>query len=173
MISISVQTPAPGGGTSNALQFEIDSGGTTTKPVFTIVTDTVTPGASASYPVTLPHSATDLSVQCLGLPSGAACSYSAATGAVTIATSSTTPAGTYIIVIVFTETLPGAASSWIFFPILLLPLAKIRSKWAKQQIWLMVLLAVALTAATTMVGCGGSSQTHTVTSSGTVTLVVQ
>ena len=173
--SITVQTPSPGGATSNAFEFEVDSGGATTNPTFTIVEDTVTPGSSASYPVTLPSSATNVSVQCLGLPSGAACSYSAATGVLTITTSSTTPAGTYLIVVVFTETLPGPSTSWIFLPILLLPLAKMRRKWAKQQIWLMLCLAIALTAAATTVGCGGSSssQTYTVTSSGTVTLVVK
>ena len=171
--SITVQTPAPGGGTSNVFEFEVDSGGAGTKPTFTVVSDTVTPGSSASYRVTLPSSATNVSVQCLGLPSGAACSYSAATGTLTISTSTTTPAGTYQIVVVVTETLPGTSTSWIFLPILLLPLARMRRKWAKQQIWLMLCLAIALAAAATTIGCGGSSQSHTVTSSGTVTLVVQ
>jgi YVTN family beta-propeller protein len=171
--SITVQTPSPGGGASNALQFEVDSGGASTRPTFTVVSDSVTPGSSASYPVTLPSSATSVSVMCLNLPSRATCSYSATTGTLTIATSPTTPSGTYLIVVVFTETLRGPASSWIFLPILLLPLATMRRKLAKQQLWLMVLLVVALTAAATTVGCGGSSQTHTVTSSGTVTLIVQ
>ncbi len=55
--SITVQTPAPGGGTSNSLFFEVDSAGTT-PPTFTTVLDSVTPGSTASYPVTLPSGAT-------------------------------------------------------------------------------------------------------------------
>jgi hypothetical protein len=121
-------------------------------------------------------------VQCLNLPAGATCSYSAASGTVTISTSATTPAGTYQVTVVFNETLPGAASGLIFLPILLLPLVATRRKWARQHILLSALLAVTLTAVAATLGCGGGSsggssytppQTHTVTSSGTVTLVVQ
>jgi len=80
--------------------------------------------------------------------------------------------------------MPGAASGLIFLPFLLLPLVAIRRRWAKQQIVLMAFLALAITVAATTAGCGGGGgsgggssytppQTHTVTSSGTVTLVVQ
>ncbi len=181
IISITVQNPGSGGGTSNALQFEVDSA-SGTSPQFSIVTATVAPGSPASYTVTLPGSATNVSVQCLNLPAGATCSYSAASNTVTISTSTTTPAGTYQITVVFNETLPGAASGLIFLPILLLPLVATRKKWATQRIWLTALLAITITAAATTLGCGGGGsgggnytppQTHTVTSSGTVTLVVQ
>ena len=119
--AISVQTPTPGGGTSNSLQFEVDSSGSgSTAPTFTLVTATVTAGSTASYPVTLPSSATSVYVTCLNLPSGATCNYSSTTNAVTITTSSTTPAGTYQITVIFTETLPGAASALVLLPFLLL-----------------------------------------------------
>jgi sugar lactone lactonase YvrE len=179
--SVTVQNPGSGGGTSNALEFEADSS-SGASPQFSTVTATVAPGSPASYTVTLPGSATNVSVQCLNLPAGATCSYSAASGAVTISTSTTTPAGTYQVTVVFNETLPGAASGLIFLPILLLPLVATRRKWARQHILLSALLAITITAVAATLGCGGGGsggstytppQTHTATSSGAVTLVVQ
>ncbi len=176
--AITVQTPTPGGGTSNSLQFEVDSGTSGSGPTFTTLTATVAPGSTASYSVTLPSGATDVSVTCLNLPTGASCSYSSSTGAVTITTSATTPAGTYQITVVFTETLPGAATGFVLFPFLLLPLLLIRKRLAARGIWLTVCLVFALTAGVACaVGCSGGgsgpSPTHQVTSSGVVTLKVQ
>ena len=173
--NITVQTPSPGGGTSNALVFEIDSGSSANGPTFTTITATVTPGATATYQVTLPSGASDVTVNCLNLPTGASCSYSASSGGVTIATSATTPAGTYQVIVVFTETLPGAATGLIILPILLLPLAWARRRWMRQRIWITVCLGIVIFTGAVGIGCGGSStqKTHTVTSSGTVTLIVQ
>jgi CSLREA domain-containing protein len=180
--SITVQTPAPGGGTSNSMQFEIDSAGSgTTPPIFTIVTATVAPGSTAAYPVTLPSSATSVSVTCLNLPSGASCSYSSTAGTVTITTSSTTSSGTYQITVVFTETLPEVATAFIVLPILLLPLLFMRKRTAARGIWLTACIGLVLVAVLAFdTGCGGKSgsgpappQTHQVTSSGVVTLTVQ
>lgn len=171
--SITVQNPTPGGGTSNALQFEVDTGGGT-PPSFTTTSATVSAGASASYPVTLPSSATSVAVSCLNLPAGASCSYSATSGALTVATSSTTPSGTYQITAVFTETLPGA--SVLAAPFLALPLALAagrRKKWL-ARLWLLIVALITFVAG----GCGGAgggggTQSHLVTSSGVVTLIVQ
>jgi len=179
---VTVKSPAPGGGTSNTFQFEVDSAGTgsTTPPNFTVATFTVVPGSTATYPVTLSSSATNVSVQCLNLPSGATCSYSAMTGALTISTSATTPAGTYQITAVFTETLPGAASAFALMPMFVLPLMIWPKRWTKNRIWLAACL-VSVVIATALTGCGGGStptpppppQTHQVTISGTVSLTVQ
>jgi len=183
--AITVQTPAPGGGTSNSLQFEIDSAsGTTSAPKFTTLTATVSPGTAASYPVTLPSSATNVSVTCLNLPAGAACSYSSNTGTVTITTATTTPTGTYKITVVFTETLPGAASALVLVPILLLPLALVRRKLLLRGAWFAGCVVLAFPIVGFVSGCGGGggsstpnpptpNPTHTVTSSGTVTLTVE
>jgi hypothetical protein len=180
--AVTVQTPAPGGGTSNSLQFEVDSSGGGTPPTFATMTASVAPGSTASYAVTLPVTASNVSVTCLNLPAGATCSYSSATGAVTITTSSTTPAGTYQVTVVFSETMPGAATAFILLPILLLPLAITRKKWTAGHTWLMACLAlVLLTAGAVCVGCGGGgggsstpvNQTHQVTSSGAVSLTIQ
>lgn len=180
--AVSVQSPAPGGGTSNALQFEVDSAGTgsDTAPTFTTSAASVKAGVPASYPVTLSSPATNVSVTCLNLPTGAACSYSSTTGAVTITTSPTTPKGTYQITVVFTETMAGSASAFIVLPLLLLPLLVMRRRLVERNIWFTASLAlVILGVGAVAVGCGGSasvsqtSPTHQVTSSGGVTLTIE
>lgn len=160
--------------------FEIDSAGAT-PPSFATTSVTVSTGGTASYPVTLPSAATDVSAICLNLPAAASCSYSAASGAVTIATSSTTPKGTYQVTVVFTETLPGAAAAGILLPFLLLPILYFRKRFAGRG-WIVVgILIVVAVAVICPIGCGGGGgsttppppQTHQITSSGVVTLTVQ
>jgi Chitobiase/beta-hexosaminidase C-terminal domain len=181
--SVSIQTPGPGAAASNALEFEVDSAsGSESAPAFASSAATVSRGSTASYPVTLSASATDVSVSCLNLPAGATCSYSSATGAVTIATATTTPPGTYYVTAVFAETAPGAASALFLVPVLLLPMAGIRRKRSCKRMCLLACLAVALMASSAAVGCasGGNSPapvtpnpTHQVTSSGSVSITVQ
>jgi hypothetical protein len=182
--AITAQTPSPGGGTSNSFQFEVNSAsGSTTGPTFSSTTATITAGSPASYPVTLPSSVESASVTCLNLPTGATCSYSATTNTLTITTSSTTPKGTYQITVVFTETVSGAATSWILLPILLLPLMYLRRKLAARGVWVTACMGlVLLTAVAYTSGCGGSSggsspppppQTHQVVSSGSVSITIR
>jgi len=181
-ISITVQTPTPGGGTSNAWLFEVDSASSgSTAPTITSTTETVAAGSTASYPVTVPSSVTSLYVTCLNLPTGATCSYSSTTNTVTITTSSTTPKGTYQITVVFIETVSGAASGFILLPILLLPLGFMRRKLAARGIWLTACLGLVLMATAALsIGCGSKQPdsttppaTHQVTSSGSVSLTIQ
>jgi sugar lactone lactonase YvrE len=181
---VTVQSPTSGAGTSNALQFEVDSAGSTSAaPTFTSLTANVAAGSTASYPVTLPSSATSVSVTCLNLPTAATCTYSSTTGAVTIATTSTTPAGTYQVTVVFTETLPGAVTAGILLPFLLLPLFYLRRRLAARSVWVTACLGLVLLAAAALsTGCGGGgggstttppiNPTHQVTSSGTVSLTI-
>jgi hypothetical protein len=179
--SVTVQSPAPGGGTSNTEVFEVDTAGSSSgAPTFTTITATVSAGTEATYAVTLPSSATNVSVNCLNLPAGASCSYSASAGTLTITTSSTTPSGTYQVVVVFTETLPGAASGYILLPFLLLPLWFLRRRPAFRNLWAALVLVVAIVTLSTTIGCGGSSgsgntapATHQITSSATLTLIVK
>jgi hypothetical protein len=100
----------------------------------------------------------------------------------TITTSSTTPKGTYQITVVFTETVSGAATSWILLPILLLPLVLLRRKLAARGVWIAACLVLALLAATACTaGCGGGGSTtytpppptHQVISSGSVGITIQ
>ena len=178
IIAITVQTPTPGGGASNSLQFEVDSAsGPATGPTFTSTTATVTAGSPASYTVTLPSTVESASVTCLNLPTGASCSYSSTTSTVTITTSSSTPAGTYQVTVVFTETVSGAASGWILLPILLLPLVFLRKRLAARGVWITACLGLVLLAAAALSsGCGGGDPPpppHQVMSSGVVTLTIQ
>jgi len=171
--SITVQNPIPGGGTSNMLQFEIDSGGGT-PPSFTTTSATVTAGASATYPVTLAANATNVSVKCLNLPTGASCAYS--TGALTVSTSNSTPLGTYQITVVFTETLPGAPAL-AFAAFLFLPFRSAARKQRTKMSWVWLAILVLLVLLLPSCGGGGGGtpppQTHQVTTSGVVTLTVQ
>jgi N-acetylneuraminic acid mutarotase len=177
--SVTVQTPTPGGGTSNIFQFEVDStSGTTSGTIFTSTTATVTSGSPATYPATPPASMSSPTITCLNLPPGATCSYSAATNMVTITTSPTTPAGTYLVTVVFSGTVSGAGS-WILLPLLLLPMVYMRKKLAARGVWITACLGMILLAAAVfnVIGCGGGStstppQTHQATSSGVVTITI-
>ena len=148
-----MQTTTPGGGTSNAWQFEVDSASSgSSGTTITSATETVTAGSTASYPVTVPSAVTGVSVTCLNLPTGATCSYNLTTNAVTIATTSTTPKGTYQIIVVFTETVTSAG---FLLPIFLLPLAFIRRKSAARSPWLTAFLGLVLLASAVFaIGCG-------------------
>lgn len=184
LTTITVQTPAPGGGTSNAFQFEVDStGATNDAPSFAAASATVAAGSTASYAVTLPSSASSVSVKCLNLPTGATCSYSASTGAVTIATGVTTPEGTYQITTVFTETVAEQSAAYVLLPFLLLPLCGARKKLRRNALWTLAWLTLLAGAtAFTLTGCGGGGgasnattppPTQQVTSSGVVALTIK
>jgi hypothetical protein len=180
---VTVQSTGPGGGTSNALQFEIDTAGTgaTTAPAFSITTASIAAGATATYGVTLPASSTDVSATCLNLPTGATCSYSSSTGNLQIATTSNTPAGNWQITVIFIETLPGAATG-ILIPFFIAPmLAFKRGKRRRNNLLLAVLILIAAGSVTSITSCGGgtgtgtappSNPTHQVNSSGAITLQV-
>jgi hypothetical protein len=178
-VAVKVQNPTPGGA-SNIWQFEIDSAGSNTPPTFGVIAATVSSGSSATYPVTLPSGANDVSAMCLNLPGGSTCTYSAANSAVTITTSSSTPVGTYQILIVFTETISGPASAIALLPILLSPLMFLRRRWAKKGFRFAACLALLAAAAVATNGCGGGGgsitpppEIHQITNSATVTLTVQ
>jgi hypothetical protein len=124
----------------------------------------------------------NVSATCLNLPTGAACSYSAASGTVSIRTLTSTQAGTYTVTVVFTESEPGVATAAPLLPILLLPFAWLRKKTLSKRLCFTISLgALLLIPAACITACGGSSGstqtppvvTHQVTSSATVNLTVQ
>jgi N-acetylneuraminic acid mutarotase len=183
--AVTVQTPTPGGGTSNSWQFQVDSAsGATIGPSFSSTAATVTAGSPASYPVTLPSTVSNVSVTCLNLPTGATCSYSSTTKTVTIATSASTPAGTYLVTMVFAQTVTTTTTAWIFLPFLLLPFMMLRKELTARGLWITAGLGVVLLTATMFsTGCGGggggasapttTTTTSQVTSSKPVSLTVQ
>jgi hypothetical protein len=184
IIPITVQTSTSGGVVSNVLQFEMDSAtpGSTSSPVFSSPAATIAAGHTATYPVVLPSTATNVSAICLNLPAGATCSYSATSKTVTVSTLSTTPAGAYTVTVVFTETESGVATAVTLLPILLLPFACTQRKMSSRRLCCTVLLGfLLLVPAACISACGGSSAptqtpsvvTHQMTSSATVSLTVQ
>lgn len=180
---VTVQTPGASGGTSNTFQFEVDSSDSEpTDPALNPPTATVAAGSPASYKLTVPASVTGVSLSsCLNLPAGASCSYSSATNTLTIATSSTTLPGTYLVTVVCTETVVVAATSSILLPVLLLPLAFQKRKQRARRIWLAnaFIALLFLAGAAFWTGCGGGGSTPTpppteqMTSSDVITLIVQ
>jgi hypothetical protein len=81
--------------------------------------------------------------------------------------------------LVFVETLPGAATALVLLPILLAPL-RLRKTRKSGHVWIVVSIGLLMATVATAGGCGGgqstqttSPQTHQVTSSGTVTLIVR
>ncbi|HTW78720.1 MAG TPA: kelch repeat-containing protein [Terracidiphilus sp.] len=165
---------------TTTIQFAVDSAGASAPP-FGASAATVAAGSTAAYPITLPSNVTGASVACMSLPAEATCSYSSTTNAVTISTSSTTPAGTYQVTVVFTETVAATAGAGILLPIGLLPLLFLRRKLAARGIWTVVCLGLILLAATVLdTGCSGAQSTansppstYQITSSATVSLTVQ
>ncbi len=183
--SITVETPsgqaASTGNSSDTFQFEVDSApsGNSYAPSFSSTSATVVAGSTASYPVTLTAPATEVTVNCLNLPAGATCSYSAAAGTVSIATTSASPAGTYSITVVFSETIAGSESASLFLPFLLLPLVLARKRLARRFLWTACLAAVLLGCALVSSGCGATmvptvqrNPGNPATSSGVVSLTI-
>ncbi len=182
--AITVRTSLPGAAISNSVQFEVDTpmSGTAAAPEFNPTSATISAGTTAVYEVKLPSAATSMTATCLNLPGGAACGYSSETKTVTIATSPSSPHGTFDVTVVFNETLPGSASEGIALPIFLLPLGFIRRRSASRPLRLICFLALAcIVSGAFLVGCGGGSVltsapppalTHQVTSSGLVSLTI-
>lgn len=157
------------------------------QPTFSALTAVVKAGTTANYPVTLPAVMTSPTLTCQNLPTGSVCGYSS--GTITITTSPSTPAGTYTITVIFTQTVAGAASGWILMPVLLLPLVFVWRSMTTRGVWITRCLMLVLMAATVLgsgcgggggnsggsggVGGGGGTQTHQVTNSGVLTLTVQ
>jgi sugar lactone lactonase YvrE len=180
---ITVGTPSPGGGVSGALQFEVDSATSVVSPPSLVTSAaTVVHGTTANYSITLPTSATYVSVVCLNLPAGATCSYSPTTSILSVATASTTPTGIYNVTVVFTENLPGAASGLLFLPILLLPwtISKgiLKTRRARNGFCL-IAGSIVLVSLAACAGNGSSTtsappitQSHQVTSSAIISVTV-
>lgn len=180
--AITVQTGTPGGGTSNAFQFEIDSANSGSAQVtISTTTTTVAAGSVASYSVIIPAGMTNVSVACLNLPTGASCAYTPGSGTVTVATGANTPKGTYSVTLVFTGEIPSTTSAgWIVAPFLLIPVWLFGRRARRSRLWTAVCVLVVLTGTWAIVGCGGASSAAgggttqvQVTTSGGVSLTIQ
>ena len=104
-INVAVTNPGPGGGTSAALELEVDTAGNSVAVSSTEETIlALIPGESVDLPVTLAgvNSGAQISLTCLNLPTGGTCNYS--NGTLTIATTADTPSGNYSVVAAFAIT---------------------------------------------------------------------
>lgn len=105
---VTIVNPAPSGG-SVAFKFAINSSAMSAASQNSSVD--VQPGQSVTVPVTFTgaDTASQITANCVNLPSGASCSYDTTAKAVTIQTTANTLAGTYQILIIFTFTQQSAA----------------------------------------------------------------
>jgi hypothetical protein len=179
-VNVAVTNPGPGGGTSAAVELEVDTAGNSVAVSSSQETTLVLiPGESIDLPVTLAgvNSGAQISLTCLNLPAGGTCTYS--NGTLTIATTADTPSGNYSVVAAFTITQQvttarnghggvflAAWTGMAAFPIGLLWIGGGR----KQRSVRCGLVLVALLLIMSLGGCGGSSgQTTTTQSTKTVT----
>jgi hypothetical protein len=171
-VNVVVVNPAPGGGSSNALEFAIDgveSGtGVSLMAVSSSQSTTLSvqqSGQSISFPVTITGvtaATSTVTVSCLNLPMGAACSYDSNTQMVTITTTAgVTPVGSYEVLLVFTVTQLQTAQlrrRMLFAAGLLgLPLGMLWMGGRKRAIRWVIISLFALALALSLTGCGGVS----------------
>jgi len=164
---VAVFNPAPGGGSSTSLTFSIDSG-PQAQGAFTVTmsssTVTVSHGKSGTTSLTFSNLQQDAAVStvCYNLPALAYCNYNA--GTLTISTGTTTPPGTYHVLIVCStsaalssssSSLSAIVLSGLFgFPIGLLMLCRDR----RFRFYGLGLLSVLLVMFA--IGCGGNGSTQ-------------
>jgi hypothetical protein len=163
---VSVFNPAPGGGSSASVSLSIDSA-PTAQGAF---------GVTASSPtLTLPHGQTTtttltftnlqqgavVSAACYNLPLLGGCNYSSSTGKLTISTGSTTPIGTYHVLVVctsgsLTSSLPMHKRGTILFALLGAPFGLLLFR-RNPRLRLYGIGLLALVCMIGGIGCGGGS----------------
>jgi predicted small lipoprotein YifL len=164
--NVAVNNPAPNGGVSGTYKFAIDSpttAGFTANATSVILN--VIHGQSTPLAVTFSGTVTaaQLSATCINLPPGGTCTYNSSTSTVTIATSSSTPRGSYQIGVIFTVAqLASVRRHGLYLAacggLLGLPLGAVwivAARGDKRRRWVMILLALLLVAM--LAACGGSS----------------
>jgi carboxypeptidase family protein len=184
---VTVFNPTPGGGTSSAFTFAVDTPAGTAGAVTAssgTSTLTVTHGQSTTLTVTFTGETTGATVTaaCFNLPAGTTCTLSGAT--VTITTSASTPAGSYQVIVVFTVTQTTTASltgqskmllasgvGLMGLPVALLWMRRGQKKRLHRVVLAFLGLALLLGALT---GCGGHATTlgHSVTSQSSVSVTL-
>jgi sugar lactone lactonase YvrE len=195
--TITVNTPAPGGGKSSSLSFSVDGPAGPAVPSLGSTTITVTAGSSTTVPLTFagPGKVTNLSVTCLNAPIGTTCSIAPGNGSVTVAIAASVPKGQYSILLVFSTTATASAQlppvqsagirlGGIFGLALALPFGFVALGTKRRRRKLLALGAILVLSVLISAGCGGGASSppstlppapSTVTSQSSVsaTLVVQ
>jgi hypothetical protein len=163
--AVTVFNPAPGGGTSSAFLFAIDTA-SAARGAFTVsaasATLNIAQGTSTVVPITFTglNTGAQLTAACLNLPAGGSCSFDTASRAVTITSTSATPKSQYQITVVFgatqqlTSMLRSADTVWLGF--VLLPISLLACR--RRSVHLAALLFAACLALT-LTGCGAGGTT--------------
>jgi hypothetical protein len=170
LANVTIFNPAPGGGTSAAFKFAIDTPAGTSGAVTassTTSTLTVLHGQTATMQVSFSgaNSSAQITATCFNLPVGASCSLSGTT--VTITTSASTPAGSYQVIVVFTANQQITASVFsrqrIVFAaglgFLGLPMGLIWIHRSRKKIARPLLVFSGLVLLVMLAGCGGNPKT--------------
>ena len=115
--SVTVSNPSPGGGLSSAFTAAIDTASSSSGAVSVEAQTTTvqaTPGQTVTVAVSLSgiDAGAQVSLQCVDLPTAdASCTYDSGSSSVQITTSSSTAAGTYQVVLIFTVTQQAASAA--------------------------------------------------------------
>ncbi|MGA3127398.1 MAG: Ig-like domain repeat protein [Candidatus Korobacteraceae bacterium] len=172
--NVTVVNPAPGGGTSSAFAFSIDSAAnapglfTVTAPVSTL---TVLRGQNTVVTLTFGSlkSGATISAACLNLPSGATCTFDNTSQALTVAATTLTSPGQYPIIAQFKITEQSAAlahprvfvATWLGFSGL--PIIGLLWMGRRQNKVRLLILMLGLFMALALAGCGSSTATPSTT----------
>jgi hypothetical protein len=170
LADVTIFNPAPGGGTSAAFKFAIDTPAGTSGAVTassTTSTLTVLHGQTATMQVTFSgaNPSAQITATCFNLPAGASCSLSGTT--VTITTSGSTLPGSYQIIVVFTANQQITASVFnqqhiLFatgFGFLGLPMGLVWMHRSRRKIARPLLVFSGLVLLLVLAGCGGRPKT--------------
>ena len=184
--NVTVVNPTPGGGASAAFKFAIDGTSSAISVTAQSTSLDVQAGQSASVAVTFSSTAqvTQISATCLNLPAGTTCTYDSSSHTVTIQTSSSTPLGSYQVLVIFTVTQQIGAlrhqrtllASWV--ALLGLPIGLLWIGSTRKRVFRLVILGLlGLCLAISLITCGGtkylqSTQSTTTTSQSSTMLML-
>jgi N-acetylneuraminic acid mutarotase len=195
--TVNVSVSTLDGVSSGVLAFDVVSPYGSAYPVtITPASASVNAGSSATFTLTFASGALGALSQCINLPVGANCVYNSnantqSSGTLTITTSSTTPAGTYVITVGCSETVPitaaakAAVSPGLMTPAILIPFGFLRRRLKKKSkskcAQLTICVGLLFVCAALLVSCGGVStnengtlsSTTSATTAAAVTLTVR
>jgi N-acetylneuraminic acid mutarotase len=183
------------GVSSGILAFDVLSPNSSDYPVtITPTSASISAGSSAMFALTFANGTSGALSQCINLPAGANCVYNSnantqSSGTLTITTSSTTPAGNFVVTVGCSETVPvtanAAVNPGLMLPAILAPFGFLRSRINKKSRTKRALpticIGLLLMSTAFLVNCGGVSTNEagtlssmtSATTAATVTLTVR
>jgi sugar lactone lactonase YvrE len=191
-VQITAPSPTIGSGNSNYAPIVVTSSASVTyQPNISPSQVVVTAGTSATYSVTMGQNASTMNIKYVScaspppadlgpgqteaatLPPGVSCSYNPSTHALTVATTSATPPGNYLLVMVFTVFVPTGLVWAGYIPFIFMTFVSCRKRSARKHILVYGCLAALLLVGVLGMSSCGSTSTTPVTTTAIVNLVVQ